>query len=328
MSHPPKDALAGSQQELAASKAALEKDKALFAYSRITAPFDGVITQIDAYTGALLPAGTSSNQGDQTLCHLVAKQSSAPGDSRARESSCQTSTSVKPSPYMFLRLTKSFHGQSQLHSPIKLMSRRARCTRKSMSRTRSTKSSPECTRRSRFRFTSVENVLTVPVQAVQASSEEHGSVLVVGSDNRDRQTRCKHSASRAPRISKSSPGCTIANVVVFGEQSQYKPGRTGQPQGRHTLGSGIGIRHVVIFNSPPLFHRRDLSLCLRAGPHGLVQMPVDMFPPINIPVVDGGDVLQRNAAAADRGRYYRHIRAILHARQRDRPHGVAFACLA
>ena len=65
-----KDALAGSEQELAASKAALEKDRALFAYSRITAPFDGVVTEIDAYTGALLPAGTSSNKGDQALCHL------------------------------------------------------------------------------------------------------------------------------------------------------------------------------------------------------------------------------------------------------------------
>ena len=26
--------------------------------------------EIDAYTGALLPAGTSSNKGDQALCHL------------------------------------------------------------------------------------------------------------------------------------------------------------------------------------------------------------------------------------------------------------------
>src|SRR5208282_4056524 len=65
-----KDGLAGSEQELAASKAALEKDRALFAYSRITAPFDGVVTEIDAYTGALLPAGTSSNKGDQALCHV------------------------------------------------------------------------------------------------------------------------------------------------------------------------------------------------------------------------------------------------------------------
>ncbi len=52
------------------AKAPLEKDKALFAYARITAPFNGVVTRMDAYTGALLPAGTSSNKGDQALCRL------------------------------------------------------------------------------------------------------------------------------------------------------------------------------------------------------------------------------------------------------------------
>ncbi len=65
------DSLAASEQGLAAAKASLEKDKALYGYSQITAPFDGVVTEIDAYKGALLPAGTSSNKGDQPLCHLA-----------------------------------------------------------------------------------------------------------------------------------------------------------------------------------------------------------------------------------------------------------------
>jgi RND family efflux transporter MFP subunit len=66
-----KDSLAGSEQGLAAAKASVEKDKAMYGYSQITAPFDGVVTEIDAYKGALLPAGTSSNKGDQPLCHLA-----------------------------------------------------------------------------------------------------------------------------------------------------------------------------------------------------------------------------------------------------------------
>ena len=65
------DSLAGSEQELVAAKASLEKDKAMYGYARITAPFEGVVTEIDAYSGALLPAGTSSNKGDQALCHLA-----------------------------------------------------------------------------------------------------------------------------------------------------------------------------------------------------------------------------------------------------------------
>jgi len=55
-----KAALAGAEQALLVSKAALGKDQAMFDYARMTAPFDGVVTQIYAFTGALLPAGTSS----------------------------------------------------------------------------------------------------------------------------------------------------------------------------------------------------------------------------------------------------------------------------
>ena len=42
------------------ASAHLERDKALFAYARITAPFDGVVTQRYANLGALIQAGTGS----------------------------------------------------------------------------------------------------------------------------------------------------------------------------------------------------------------------------------------------------------------------------
>ena len=65
-----KDAVSAAEQGLLAAKAALGKDQAMYGYARITAPFDGVVTEIYAYTGALLPAGTSSNKGDLALCQL------------------------------------------------------------------------------------------------------------------------------------------------------------------------------------------------------------------------------------------------------------------
>ena len=43
------------------ANAHLERDKALFDYARITAPFDGVVTQRYANQGALMQAGTSSS---------------------------------------------------------------------------------------------------------------------------------------------------------------------------------------------------------------------------------------------------------------------------
>ena len=66
-----KAALAAAEEALLAAKAALGKDQAMFDYARMTAPFDGVVTQIYAYTARCFPAGTAStNKGDSALCRL------------------------------------------------------------------------------------------------------------------------------------------------------------------------------------------------------------------------------------------------------------------
>ncbi len=49
-----------AKSSLDEANAHLERDKALFAYARITAPFSGVVTQRYANQGALMQAGTSS----------------------------------------------------------------------------------------------------------------------------------------------------------------------------------------------------------------------------------------------------------------------------
>jgi RND family efflux transporter MFP subunit len=55
-------ALDAAQSEVAVAKAKLVHDQALYDYSKITAPFDGVVTQRYANLGALMQAGTSSTQ--------------------------------------------------------------------------------------------------------------------------------------------------------------------------------------------------------------------------------------------------------------------------
>jgi RND family efflux transporter MFP subunit len=52
--------LAGSRQALAAAEANKKKTEVLFKYSRIVAPFSGVITKRYADTGAMIQAGTAS----------------------------------------------------------------------------------------------------------------------------------------------------------------------------------------------------------------------------------------------------------------------------
>ncbi len=53
---------AAAESQLAMAQAKLTRDKALYAYARITAPFDGIITQRYANLGALMQAGTTSTQ--------------------------------------------------------------------------------------------------------------------------------------------------------------------------------------------------------------------------------------------------------------------------
>ena len=51
-----------AKSEVAVAQARLAHDQAMFDYSRITAPFDGVVTQRFANLGAMMQAGTSSTQ--------------------------------------------------------------------------------------------------------------------------------------------------------------------------------------------------------------------------------------------------------------------------
>ncbi|MGH9357924.1 MAG: efflux RND transporter periplasmic adaptor subunit [Terriglobia bacterium] len=65
------DALAAAQQQLVVDKSTEQRDQAMLDYSRITAPFTGVVTRLDGYTGALLPAGTTTSKAGLALCHLA-----------------------------------------------------------------------------------------------------------------------------------------------------------------------------------------------------------------------------------------------------------------
>ncbi len=67
-----------AQSQLTAAKAKLSHDQAFYDYSKITAPFDGVVTQRYANFGALMQAGTTSTQAtplvrlsDENLYRLV-----------------------------------------------------------------------------------------------------------------------------------------------------------------------------------------------------------------------------------------------------------------
>jgi RND family efflux transporter MFP subunit len=222
-----KDALAGSAQELVASRAALEKDRAMYAYSRITAPFEGVVTEIDAYTGALLPAGTSSNKGDQALCHLsqnnllrlvIPVPERAVADIRVGED-----ITVRVS-----AINKTFEGKISLFSDQIDRETRTMHTEVTVPNPKY-EVVPGMYATVQIPLHTVQNALTVSVQAVQSSDETHGSVLVVGGDNRIEKRDVTLGLENASDVEILS-GLSDNDRVVFGEQSQFKPGELVNPK--------------------------------------------------------------------------------------------------
>jgi RND family efflux transporter MFP subunit len=222
-----KDGLAGSEQELAASKAAMEKDRALFGYARITAPFDGVVTEIGAYTGALLPAGTSSNKGDQTLCHLsennllrlvIPVPERAVADLHVGEpvtvnvSSIHKSFPGKVSLFsdQIDEQTRTMHTEVEVPNPLYEIV-------------------PGMYATVDIPLHTVPNALTVPVQAVQTSGETTGAVLVVNASNRIEKRDVTIGVQSATDVEILS-GLGDNERVIFGEQSQYKPGELVNPK--------------------------------------------------------------------------------------------------
>ncbi len=172
-----KDAVSAAEQELLVAKAALGKDQAMFAYSRITAPFEGVVTQIYAYTGALLPAGTSSNKGDLGVVPALAKQYFASGDSRCRKGPCRMfiwetpSTSKSPATKntfagKIVRLSGQIETQTRtMHTEVQVPNPNYRLV-------------PGMYASVKIPLRSASQVLSVPVQAVQSSGNGKGTVLV------------------------------------------------------------------------------------------------------------------------------------------------------
>jgi RND family efflux transporter MFP subunit len=222
-----KDSLSASEQALVASQASLAKDKDMFAYSRITAPFEGVVTRIDAYKGSLLPAGTSSSTTGQALCHLsqnnvlrlvIPVPERAVADVHLGDTVAVQVTTVN----------KTFNGTiSRISGQIDMDTRTMHTEVEVQNADYALVPGMYAT--VRIPLHAVQNVLTVPVQSVQTSGENHGAVLVVGDDNRIERRDVTLGLQSATDVEILS-GLKQNERVVFGEQSQYRSGELVVPK--------------------------------------------------------------------------------------------------
>lgn len=221
-----KDALAGARQSLLGAKANLDKDRALYAYARITAPFDGVVTEIDAYTGALLPAGTSSNKGDQALCRLSQNnllrlvipipERAVPDLHDGETVAVNVSGLNRKFDGKVVRFSDQIDEQTRtMHTEVDVPNPEYAIV-------------PGMYATVEIPLHSVPNALVVPVQAVQSSAEGHGVVLVVNADNRIERRDITTGLEGARDIEVLS-GLKEGDRVIFGEQAQFKPGELVSP---------------------------------------------------------------------------------------------------
>jgi RND family efflux transporter MFP subunit len=222
-----KAALAGAEQALLVAKSTLGKDQAMFDYARMTAPFDGVITQIYAYTGALLPAGTSSNKGDSALCRL--SQNSLlrlviPVPERA-VSSIQIGESVAVN---VSGMDRSFEGKiirfsDQIDTNTRTMHTEVDVPNPKYQLV------PGMYASVKIPLHAVEKVLTVPIQALQSTGEGKGIVLVVGPGNKVERREVGVGLQSATDVEITS-GLQENEIVIFGSMGQYRPGQVVAPK--------------------------------------------------------------------------------------------------
>ena len=222
-----KAALAAAEEALLAAKAALGKDQAMFDYARMTAPFDGVITQIYARTGALLPAGTSSNKGDSALCRL-AQNSLLRLVIPVPERAVPTIRIGQSVAVAVSGVDRAFEGKIVRFSDQIDTATRTMHTEVDV-RNPKYELVPGMYASVKIPLHSAAKVLTLPIQAVQAGEAGKGTVLLVDGNNKIESRNVALGLQSATDIEVTS-GLQENETVIFGAQGQFKNGELVSPK--------------------------------------------------------------------------------------------------
>lgn len=232
-----KSALSAAQQELEVAQANQKQVSALSDYTRITAPFAGVITNRYADTGALVAAGTSS--------------------------STQAIPVVRIAQISVLRLVlpipESIAGQIHFGDPVRVRvqalnedieGKVSRFADSLDMQTRTMETEIDCQNRdgrllpgmytdTQLLLREKKNVLTIPLEAVVRTGED-ATVLAVNAQDLLEERHVKLGIEDNSRVEVVS-GLSDGERVVIGNRSQFHNGQKIQPkevssQGKNTAG--------------------------------------------------------------------------------------------
>jgi RND family efflux transporter MFP subunit len=182
---------------------------------------------MNAYTGALLPAGTSSSKGDTSLCRLSQNdvlRLVIPVPERA-VAGIHTGQTVAVD---VSGLNKTFNGRIIRFSDQIDLATRTMHTEVQVPNPKY-EIVPGMYASVKIPLTAAVNVMTVPVEAVQRSGANQGTVLVVNGENRIEKRNVVLGVQTANDVEVVS-GLSENELVVFGEQNQYTAGELVSPK--------------------------------------------------------------------------------------------------
>jgi RND family efflux transporter MFP subunit len=221
-----KAALASAREQIEIAKANQAKTKTLFAYARITAPFEGVITHRYADTGAMIQAGTSS----QTQTMPVVKLSQ---NNLLRliipvpESAVSRIHLKEPVDVRVQSIGKTFPGTiarfaDRLDTDTRTMRVEVDVPNPKLQLV------PGMFAQAAIALDRVTDALTVPVQAIDRVDDK-ARVLVVTRDHKIEPREIELGLESADRVAVTR-GLAAGDLVVTGNRGQLKAGEIVSPK--------------------------------------------------------------------------------------------------
>jgi len=230
-----KAALSAAQQELEVAQANQKQVSALSDYTRITAPFAGVITNRYADTGALVAAGTSTSSQAIPVVRIA-------------------QISVLR---LVLAIPESLAGQIHLKDPVKVRvqalnedieGKVSRFADSLDMQTRTMETEIDCQNRdgrllpgmytdTQLLLSEKKNTLTIPLEAVVRNGED-ATVLAVNSQDLLEERHVKLGVEDNTRVEVLS-GLTDGDRVVIGNRSQFHSGQRIKPKDVSSQGKSV-----------------------------------------------------------------------------------------
>ncbi len=222
-----KSALAASRQQLEVSQADREHYSALSEYSRITAPFDGVVTWRYADTGSLIQAGTSNvssepvvklSQVSMLRLRIAVPESLAgsvrdgdQADIRVKATDQHITGKVVRSTASLDRSTRTMQAEVDVpNGEYKL--------------------TPGMYADVTLGIQNAANALTLPLQAVNRGNDaDHATVMLVNSQNHVEERQIRTGIEGSDRVQILS-GLNEGDRVIVGNLGAYHPGQHVDPR--------------------------------------------------------------------------------------------------